>query len=108
MLEIIRRKEGELSQKQELRHDKTQVSYNDFGHLCIRGFGEVMVGRKCKINASETICANNSMKCIECADYQKETEYPEEHLIVFDAKTSRQIIEFVSKLFRHGNSDLPY
>lgn len=36
--EIIRRKEGEMSQKQEIRHENTQVSINDWGHLVIREF----------------------------------------------------------------------
>jgi hypothetical protein len=38
--EIIRRKEGEVSQKQEIRHRNTQISINDWGHLVIREFDE--------------------------------------------------------------------
>lgn len=36
--EIIRRKEGEMSDKQTFRHDNTQISINDWGHLVIRQF----------------------------------------------------------------------
>lgn len=38
--EIIRRKEGEMSEKQEIRHSNVQVSINDWGHLVIREFDE--------------------------------------------------------------------
>jgi hypothetical protein len=38
--EFIRRKEGETSQKQEIRHKNVQISINDWGHLCIREFDE--------------------------------------------------------------------
>jgi len=31
--EFIRRKEGEESYKQEVRHRNTQISINDWGHL---------------------------------------------------------------------------
>ncbi len=36
--EIIRRKEGEMSDKRTFRHDNTQISINDWGHLVIRQF----------------------------------------------------------------------
>jgi len=38
--EFIRQKEGEESYKQEVRHRNTQISINDWGHLCIREFDE--------------------------------------------------------------------
>jgi len=36
--ELIRRKEGEISKRQEIRHSNVQISINDWGHLCIREF----------------------------------------------------------------------
>lgn len=101
-LEIIRRKEGEISQKQEIRHEKTQVSYNDFGHLCIREFGEPHMQRICVREESPDECPGSCMDC-----NKTELQGSEEHLIVFDTKTSRQIIDFVAKLFGNGNG-LPF
>lgn len=65
--EIIRRKEGEISQKQEIRHDNTQISINDWGHLVIREFDDIKAFNKAK----------------------------EEHLIVFDQQTTNRLISFI-------------
>lgn len=36
MIEIIKRREGEKSEKQQINGEKVQVSYNSWGHLVIR------------------------------------------------------------------------
>jgi hypothetical protein len=107
--EIIRRKEGETSQKQEIKHEKTQVSYNDFGHLCIREFDSEKHETECAIGRDN--CDKGDHVCWSMAGYKCEhhrtVRADAEHLVVFDTKTSRQIISFIAKLFGSGNG-LPY
>ncbi len=85
MFEIIRRKEGELSHKQEIRHDNVQVSYNDWGHLVVREWDK---------DASRIYPIVAGLN--EIGDLEK----GEEHIIVFDKDTSQRIINFL----RHSNT----
>lgn len=99
-LEIIRRKEGEISQKQEIRHKNVQISINDWGHLCIREFDEPQLKFHCEIGHEN--CANGKTTAV-CRDlvggYQckhcKEIRSDDEHLIVFDKTTTEKIINFI-------------
>jgi predicted transcriptional regulator len=92
-LEIIRRKEGELSQKQEIRHEHTQFSINSYGHLCIREFDDPRMVNDCKIdnegNCNERFCIND--KC----EHYKPSRVDDEHLIVLDQKTTNELIQFI-------------
>lgn len=110
-LEIIRRKEGELSQKQGIRHEKTQISYNDFGHICIREFDTERQESECGIGVEN--CDKESRLCydysiVEQCKNHKFVRTDDEHLIVLDQKTSRQLINFVVKLFRQDSNGLPF
>ncbi len=91
--ELIRRKEGEISQKQEIRHDNTQISINDWGHLVIREFDDIRVPNKAG----------------------------EEHLIVFDQQTTNRLISFIfsirstyefkkllEALIRNNRNEIPF
>ena len=100
--ELIRRKEGEFSEKQEIRHSNVQVSINDWGHLCIREFDESNEQYYClKYNKLpkdvETSCCTRDI-CEGCDYFTKKTISGEEHLIVFDKRTTDRILEFVEKL----------
>ena len=97
--EIIRRKEGEISKKQEIRHSKVQISINDWGHLVIREFDEPQVSGNCEISREN--CAKEGTRvCIDnlsgykCEHY-KITRINDEHLIVFDKATTDKIINFI-------------
>jgi hypothetical protein len=99
-LEIIRRKEGEESQKQEIRHSKTQFSINSYGHLCIREFDETnkkyvcTYGReKCyeEANGQERVCMAGNTLC----EHYKLVPMNDEHLIVLDKQTTDDLIRFI-------------
>ena len=100
-LEIIRRKEGEMSQKQEIRHECTQFSLNSYGHLCIREFDKPKRGHQCDLGCIENTnnCTekdeNGSCCCISCDHYKIADVLPEEHLIVLDQKTTNELIQFI-------------
>jgi hypothetical protein len=99
-LEIIRRKEGELSQKQEIRHEHTQFSLNSYGHLCIREFEDKKKGYACDFGGFEK-CINSEAKAANgctgysCMYYKSVLLPGEEHLIVLDQKTTDGLIKFI-------------
>jgi hypothetical protein len=99
-LEIIRRKEGELSQKQEIRHECTQLSLNNYGHLCIREFDKQHIGYACELGEfkncvnNEAIAAGGCVGC-SCMCYKSVMLPSEEHLIVLDQKTTNELIQFI-------------
>lgn len=97
--EIIRRKEGEISQKQEIRHKNVQISINDWGHLCIREFDEPKTSGACEIGREN--CSKDGTKVCrdfatgyQCENY-KVTRTDNEHLLVFDKATTDRIINFI-------------
>jgi len=94
--EIIHRKEGEMSQKQEIRHSNVQISINDWGHLVIREFEKPTDTKKCRLGDSDN-CNKNIIggNCWNCEHYKTITTPGEEHLIVFDRATTDRIIDFI-------------
>lgn len=98
--EIIRRIEGEMSQKQEIRHSKVQISINDWGHLCIREFDEPEYTYDCEIGREncpkegERVCRDYLNDQYQCEHY-KITREDDEHLLVFDRETTEKIIKFI-------------
>jgi len=98
-VEIIRRKEGELSQKQDIRHEKTQVSINDWGHLVIRCFDTSRVENDCLIGTEN--CTKEDHLCWNISGYRcenyKSVRTDDEHLVVFNQTTTNRIIDFVNK-----------
>ena len=99
-LEIIRRKEGELSQKQEIRHEHTQFSLNSYGHLCIREFDGPHRDVYCGLPGGRVECAKDGPSKV-CKDRNYECEHygnmldGEEHLVVLDQKTTDGLIKFI-------------
>lgn len=99
--ELIRRKEGETSQKQEIRHKNVQISINDWGHLCIREFDEPKLEGDCGIGREKCIIENNGTKvCRDFAtgyqcEHYKTARKDEEHLLVFDQQTTNRLINFI-------------
>lgn len=99
--EFIRRKEGEVSQKQEIRHSNVQISINDWGHLCIREFDDPYFEDKCQYgcekcteeNEGKQVCEDvfTGYKC----KHLKPERTDDEHLIVFDRETTEKIIRFI-------------
>jgi len=93
-IEIIRRKDGELSQKQDIRHEHTQFSLNSYGHLCIREFDEPKTENYC----DRIVCAKDGIMgpCWEdkCEHY-KLARSDDEHLVVLDQKTTDGLIKFI-------------
>jgi hypothetical protein len=67
--ELIRRKEGEMSQKQKVRRKNVQISINNWGHLVVREFDE--------------------------PEWKTDCEIGDEYLIVFDNITTKKIIDFI-------------
>lgn len=99
-LEIIRRKEGEMSQKQEIRHEHTQFSINSYGHLCIREFDEQQPGCACELGEFKNCNNDEALSLNGCCGPScvrgKRTMLPsEEHLIVLDQKTTNELIQFI-------------
>lgn len=95
--EIIQRKEGGLSQKQEIRHQYTQFSLNSYGHLCIREFDDPITNNHCSINYQKcpNIC-EDYVKGIRCEYYKDKVDRKNtEHLIVLDQKTTDGLIKFI-------------
>jgi hypothetical protein len=99
-IEIIRRKEGELSTKQEIRHQHTQFSINSYGHLCIREFDtppinigySCLIGREnCAKDGITRACRDGNHVC----EHYKEIGTSDEHLIVLDKKTTEGLINFI-------------
>jgi hypothetical protein len=103
--EIIRRKEGELSQKQEIRHSHTQFAINSYGHLSIREFNDAQKGYACELGGRNggNGCVNekaiSEKGCIGlgCTHYKQVMMPGEEHLLVLDQKTTNGLIEFIFK-----------
>jgi len=97
--EIIRRKEGELSQKQEIRHNNVQISINDWGHLVIREFDKPRYKELCEYDREKCLIENNATKVCKTENYKcehlKEKRVDDEHLIVFDKETTGKIISFI-------------
>lgn len=99
--ELIRRKEGEISQKQEIRHKNIQISINDWGHLVIREFDEPQLIDDCEIGRMDCYTKYNGTKV--CKDYAsgyqcehyKTARKDEEHLLVFDQQTTNRLINFI-------------
>ena len=97
--EIIRRKEGEISQKQEIRHKNTQISINDYGHLVIREFddprseGDCSIGRENCAKEGNKVC-RDFVTNYQCEHY-KIARTDEEHLIVMDKETTDRLIKFI-------------
>ena len=90
-LEIIRRKEGEISEKQQIRHRNTQFSINSYGHLVIREFDGTQTSLRCELEK----CSETSRACLGC-EHMKNFENPgEEHLIVLDQETTSKLIQFI-------------
>ena len=71
MIEIIRRREGERHQKEQITGHNVQVSFNDWGHLAVRFIQDESDGF-------------DSLQC--------------DTIIVFDAATTRRIINFCQKI----------
>jgi len=98
-IEIIRRKEGELSQKQEIRHEHTQFSLNSYGHLCIREFDEPKGMGECGFKGGRETCATGYERVCKDGSYQcehyKVARIDEEHLVVLDQKTTDGLIKFI-------------
>ena len=100
--ELIRRKEGEVSQKQEIRHKNVQISINDWGHLVIREFDEPQKNWECKYGYEKCIIENNGTKKA-CVDYStgyqcehyKTIRKDDEHMLVFDQQTTNRLINFI-------------
>jgi|GEM_PF-2824770 len=123
--EIIRRKEGEVSQKQEIRHAYTQFSINDWGHLCVREFDKPRKEIHCELGGGNN-CVHRDpeaggKECSSCLHYKCVTAYPEEHLIVFDKATTDRLINFIfsvrstyefkkllAALISNGRDELPF
>lgn len=97
--EIIRRKEGEVSQKQEIRHRNIQISINDWGHLVIREFDEPQLECDCGIGRENCVKEGTKVCRDFATDYQcehyKTVRKDDEHLIVFDQQTTNKIINFI-------------
>lgn len=98
--ELIRRKEGEESQKQKIWHSKVQISINDWGHLCIREFdnpqkdGHCTIGREnCQKDETSVLCCDyaTGYKC----EHYRITRADDEHLLVFDKETTDRIMNFI-------------
>lgn len=70
MLEIIKRREGERHEKTQVCGINVQVSFNDWGHLCVR-----------VIQA-----------------YDKCTPLEADTLLVFDSPTSAKIVNFCERI----------
>lgn len=102
-VEIIRRKEGEMSEKQTIRHDKTQVSINDWGHLCVRLFDPLERRLLKCIQPVENddgvrACSVGDRECFSCSSaVYDDVQCNSEHLIVFDVATTNRIIDFIKK-----------
>jgi len=100
-VEIIRRKEGERSQIQDIQHEKSQVSINDWGHLAIRFFDSPIMDYGCKVGRDN--CPKKDGLCLdfitnhECENYIPSCRTDDEHLIVFDQATTNRIIDFIKK-----------
>jgi hypothetical protein len=98
--ELIRRKEGEMSQKQEIRHQHTQFSLNSYGHLCIREFDDKQPGYRCKLGGGwacdneEAIKARACIAC-SCQHYRPVEMSSEEDILVLDHITTRSLINFI-------------
>ena len=124
--EFIRRKEGEMSQKQEIRHSNVQVSINDWGHLVIRAFDKPEYEENCEYGREKCEEKNGTMICetfpkgyCKC-EYLKKIRVDEEHLIVFDKATTDRIINFIFSIrtpnfmkqllenILKGNYELPF
>ena len=87
MVEIIKRVEGERHKSETVTGAKVQVSYNDWGHLCVRVIQDMPAG------------AATGVEAIEPAR-QADT------LFVFDAPTSDRIMQFCKKI--HKNNGIPF
>lgn len=97
--ELIRRKEGEVSEKLEIRHLNVQISINDWGHLVIREFDKPQIDVNCELK-KENCKYNDRMLCRKYADVSqcehcKITRFDDEHLLVFDRATTEKIIDFI-------------
>lgn len=73
MIEIIKRREGEKSEKFQINGEKVQVSYNSWGHLVIRVIQPLIedAGPGCAINEKDN-----------------------DTLVVLDKQTSEEVIKF--------------
>ncbi len=80
MIEIIKRVEGERHKKETVRGEAVQVSYNDWGHLCVRVIQDIPT----------LPSVDSEGKCYEPAR-QADT------LVVFDKATSERIIRFIKR-----------
>ncbi len=107
--ELIRRKEGEFSEKQEIRHSNVQVSINDWGHLCVREFDNNKREYFCEeykqfvnysTNPPEKLCGRQFCNC--CKNLIEKVVAGEEHLIVFDKSTTKRILRFIEDLAQRG------
>ena len=106
-VEIIRRKEGEYSQKQSIRHEKEQIGINDWGHLVVRMHNGTSKRVICHLPTEKTehgyaACTHMNYPQPFCCGDCKHAEYmdvqDEEHLIVFDRDTTNRIISFIQKM----------
>ena len=84
MLEIIRRQEGQDHIKEQVQGRSVQVSYNDWGHICIR-----VIHTELQEGAKEA-----------------------DTLIVFERDTSRRIIDFCKSIKvvrgQEDDDDIPF
>jgi hypothetical protein len=77
MIEIIKRREGEKSEKQQINGERVQVSYNSWGHLVIRVIQPVI-----KDMADDIVI-----------DFREE-----DTLVVLDKRTSLEVIRFIERI----------
>ena len=81
MLEIVKRAEGQRSQKESVRGSDVQVSLNDWGHLVVRVITEAQVP------------VHDPGDFDPSKDHY--AELPGDILVVFDKETSSRIIRFI-------------
>lgn len=96
-MEIIRRKDGEKSTKQEIRHKNTQFSINSYGHICIREYDDEQSGYACELGSENCDNEKGGNVCFghSCCHYKASMLPGVEHLLVLDQKTTDGLIKFI-------------
>lgn len=96
MIEIIKRCEGEKSQKEQVNGENIQISLNDWGHLAIRVIQEKAVYTE-----------ENSRE-----DHIAQKIIPADTLVVFNHDVTNRIINFckdrINKLPQHDYDEIPF